>query len=145
MKRKSSMVKVILITNDQNAVAEVKNMALKNQYNFTNYTEDDWATFEDIEQYIQDEEISKKIIDLPMGHRPVFSLEEMEAETIKKVINNVNGNAVKAAKALKIGRATLYRKLDKYGFSLKQIRRHRLDEGKVESIRKQLHVVKKAS
>ena len=120
----SKMAKIILITNNKSISAKVKGIAQQNKYDFATYTEDEWATFEDLEQYIQDEEVSKKIIPLPTGYRPVFSLEELEAETIRKVISSFNGNAVKAARALRIGRATLYRKIDKYGLNLKQVRKH---------------------
>lgn len=43
------------------------------------------------------------------------NLEELEEETIKRVINQYDGNMSKVAKELGIGRTTLYRKLEKYG------------------------------
>lgn len=43
------------------------------------------------------------------------NLEELEEQTIKRVINQYNGNMSKVAKELGIGRTTLYRKLEKYG------------------------------
>ena len=137
--------KIILITNDKKTVSKFKKMALESNCKFSNYTEDDWATFDDIEQYIQDEELLRKVVALPSGYRSAFSLEEVEAEAIKRVINGVNGNALRAAKCLKIGRATLYRKLDKYGLSLRAVRsKHQSSKTNIHPIKK-LHIVKKAS
>ena len=82
---------------------------------FMSYSEEEWATLEEIDQYIQDEEVSKQIITLPAGRRAVSSLDEVEAETIKKVMRDFNGNKMKTARALKIARATLYRKMERYG------------------------------
>jgi two-component system, NtrC family, response regulator HydG len=44
------------------------------------------------------------------------NLEELEEMTIKNVIDKHSGNMSKVAKELGIGRTTLYRKLEKYGF-----------------------------
>ncbi len=43
-----------------------------------------------------------------------FSLEEVERGTISKVLSLTKGNFSEAAKKLKIGRTTLYRKAKKY-------------------------------
>ncbi len=142
--KKSKVSKIIFVTNDKEEVSKVKDIALENQYDFMTYTEDEWATFEDIEQYVQEEDISKKIVSLPLGYRSIFSLEEIEMEIIKRVINNVKGNAVKAARILKIGRATLYRKLDKYDLSLKKVRQQSSSDKEVIPY-KPLRVVRKAS
>ena len=44
-----------------------------------------------------------------------YNLDELEKYTIEKAIKEHHGNMSKAAKALGLGRTTLYRKLDKYG------------------------------
>ncbi|TCD48588.1 sigma-54 dependent transcriptional regulator [Chlorobium sp. N1] len=52
------------------------------------------------------------------GHSPnmqSYSLEEHEREAILKAYKASNGNLTKTARILGIGRATLYRKLDKFG------------------------------
>ncbi|ABB24276.1 two component transcriptional regulator, Fis family [Pelodictyon luteolum DSM 273] len=52
------------------------------------------------------------------GHGPdmqSYSLEEHEREAILKAYKASNGNLTKTARMLGIGRATLYRKLDKFG------------------------------
>ena len=46
---------------------------------------------------------------------PGTSLEAMEKELIRRTLETVGGNREEAAKQLKIGERTLYRKLDRYG------------------------------
>ncbi len=45
---------------------------------------------------------------------PTLSLEEVELLHIKKILSYTNGNKSEAARILKIGIATLYRKLEEY-------------------------------
>ena len=118
----SSRPKLICVSNSPIHISRMKKMAEQSNYDFGSYSEEEWATIEEIEQHIPDEGISTNVTSLPLGVRPLFSLDEMEAKIIRRTIYKVNGNAAQAARALKIGRATLYRKLDKYGFSLKQVR-----------------------
>ncbi|MGH8005277.1 MAG: sigma-54 interaction domain-containing protein, partial [Limisphaerales bacterium] len=53
----------------------------------------------------------------PEGEVPADtpSLEEMEKETIRQALREVEGNRKKAAQILGIGERTLYRKIDQYG------------------------------
>lgn len=112
-------------------------------------TEDEWATVEEIKELDNEEVSLPKIISLPSGKRPISSLDEVEAEMIRSTVESVKGNAAQAAKALQIGRATLYRKLDKYGLNLKEIRSKNnklinLEQKRRETY-KPLKIVKKAS
>ena len=101
----------------------VSKFARENHLDFRTYTESDWATLEEIDQYIQEEELSKQIINLPIGAaNKEVSLDKLQENTIKKIIQIKNLNVNEAAKILKIGRATLYRKLEKYGMNLKKER-----------------------
>ena len=99
------------------------NLPKKNNLAFTTYTESEWATLEEIDQYIQEEELSKQIINLPLGSNQEFSLDKIQEATIKKVTQMKSLNINEAAKTLKIGRATLYRRLEKYGMDLKKERK----------------------
>ncbi len=99
---------------------KVRKFAKDNNLRYFHYSEEEWVTLEEIDQYIQEEELSKQIVDLPFGKRTVSSLSEMEAKTIKKVVESSGGNMKKAARVLKIARATLYRKIEKYGLNLKK-------------------------
>jgi DNA-binding NtrC family response regulator len=48
-------------------------------------------------------------------YRPGMTIEEMEAEAIRLVLEEVGGNRRMAAESLGIGERTLYRKIRKYG------------------------------
>ena len=49
------------------------------------------------------------------GRLELSSLEEVERDHIREVLRHTNGNKLKAAKILGIPRASLYRRIDKYG------------------------------
>lgn len=114
--------KLIFVGKNKFQIKAAQKFAQSSKLEFLTYSEGEWATLEEIDQYIQEEEISKKIINLPVGKRTAFSLDDLEAETIKRVVQNVNGNMMKAARTLKIARATLYRKMERYGLNLKKQR-----------------------
>ncbi len=56
---------------------------------------------------------------------PIRTMDEMEKMAIEKAIQQFNGNLTEAAKALGIGRATLYRKVKLYQLDPNQARRPR--------------------
>jgi len=56
------------------------------------------------------------------AHRP-RTMSEIEAEAIRTAIEGNSGNLVRAARELRIGRATLYRKLKKYGIPTRSQKR----------------------
>lgn len=56
----------------------------------------------------------------------VKTIDELESEAIRKAINSFNGNLTEAAKALGIGRATLYRKVKQYNIDPAEARRRKL-------------------
>ncbi|EDT83974.1 sigma-54-dependent Fis family transcriptional regulator [Clostridium botulinum] len=57
---------------------------------------------------------SKEVRDKAKEETMVFNLEIVEKNHIKKVLNKFDGNVSSAARALGIGRNTLYRKIEKY-------------------------------
>ena len=119
---------------DQTEVIE--KFAKKNNLNFSIFTEGEWATMEEIDQYIQEEELSKQISNLPIGKNQDFSLDSITKQHIKKILQlkRLNINAV--ARTLKIGRATLYRKLEKNGLNIKQERQNFLSKKRKNPERK---------
>ncbi len=72
----------------------------------------------------------------PMGHNVVSfpvpnehkvqKMDELEAKAIESAINQFKGNLTEAAKALGIGRATLYRKVKQYHIDPSQARRRKI-------------------
>lgn len=115
--------RLILVGENKFHIKKAENFAKENHFKFHSYSKEEWATLEEIDQYIQEEELSKQIINLPVGKKAISSLDELESETIKRVVQNTNGNMMKAARILKIARATLYRKMEKYGLNLKKQRK----------------------
>ena len=125
-RNKSRQAKITFIGGTKLQIKKMEKFAKDNHFEFQTYTHDEWATFEEIDQYIQEEELSKQVINLPVGTNTVSSLDELESEAIRKVLLNFNGNVIKAAQTLKIARATIYRKMERYGLNLKKKRENLL-------------------
>lgn len=72
-----------------------------------------------------------KILQFPGGVQngstdsKVATMNELESVAIKNAIHSFNGNLTEAAKALGIGRATLYRKVKQYNIDPSAARRRR--------------------
>ncbi len=62
----------------------------------------------------------------PLSGEKVQKMEDMEARAIETAIYQYKGNLTEAAKALGIGRATLYRKVKQYHIDPSQARRRKL-------------------
>lgn len=56
-------------------------------------------------------------IELPCP-KEIFPLEKVEEQCIKDALKYCNGNAIKAAELLEIGKATIYRKINKFNINL---------------------------
>ena len=128
--RKSPVPRLIFVGENPLHLKKVEKFAKSSGFDFHHYSEAEWATLEEIDQYIQDEELSKKTVHLPAGKKTVASMDEIEAETIRKVLQKTNGNVLKASQALKIARATLYRKMERYGLNLKREREQQMKKYK---------------
>ena len=59
-------------------------------------------------------------------NKKIQTIEELEGEAIGHAISQYNGNFTEAARALGIGRATLYRKVKQYNIDLDEIRSKRV-------------------
>lgn len=115
------MSKIIFISNNKRLAKAVKVFAVEKKHDYDHYTEEEWATFEDIEYYINGDD-PLGIPNLPVGCYPVSTMESMKVFTIKKAMANAQGNVLQAAKTLGLSRSTLYRKLDKYKIDVSDIR-----------------------
>lgn len=92
-------------------VRELKNFI---EYLF-NFIQSGWITLDEAEDLIHRKLMINK--EMPQTIAPVFSLIEMEKEMIKKAVEYVRHhqlNIEEASKLLGIGRATLFRKINKY-------------------------------
>lgn len=63
---------------------------------------------------------------MPQQNEKVLKMEDMEAQAIEAAIQQFKGNLTEAAKALGIGRATLYRKVKQFHIDPAQARRRKL-------------------
>jgi len=72
----------------------------------------------------------ENVVSFPVGTtstpEKVQKMEDMEARAIEAAIYQYKGNLTEAAKALGIGRATLYRKVKQYHIDPSQARRRKL-------------------
>ncbi len=71
---------------------------------------------------------SSNVVNFPFQPQTekVQKMEEMEAKAIESAIHQYKGNLTEAAKALGIGRATLYRKVKQFHIDPSQARRRKL-------------------
>ncbi len=124
------MSKIIFVGDSQIDIEFVKTFAQNNKYEVEYYSNEEW-----------DKQIHNKILPQSNDHRnelqttdnmihfssvknTVFnSMEDMKIDAIKKALIISNGNASKAAGMLKIGRATLYRKIKQLDFDLEALRK----------------------
>lgn len=74
------------------------------------------------------EAAGNNVVAFPMqnGEGKVQKMEDLEAKAIETAINQYKGNLTEAAKALGIGRATLYRKVKQYHIDPSQARRRKM-------------------
>ena len=74
------------------------------------------------------EPTGNNVVAFPMQHPEgkVQKMEDLEAKAIESAINQYKGNLTEAAKALGIGRATLYRKVKQYHIDPSQARRRKM-------------------
>lgn len=110
----------LIFVGDGKPSQAVSQFAQKHGLEFKVYNDSEWATLEEIDQYIQEEEVSKQIIDLPLGGNAAFSLNSAADQNVKRISQLKKLSVKEAARALKIGRATLYRKLEKNSSRLKK-------------------------
>ena len=64
----------------------------------------------------------------PRDEKKLASLEEVEAQHVKRVIAAVDGNMTRAAEILSVDRRTLYRMIDRYGLWTDRLRKNQREE-----------------
>lgn len=74
-------------------------------------------------------DFSNNVVQFPQATKTsnsVLKMDDIEAQAISSAIEAYNGNLTEAAKALGIGRATLYRKVKQYHLDPSQARKKRV-------------------
>ena len=125
------MSKIIFVSDNHTDRESVETFAKSNKYAVECYSSKDWEKQtwnvpsqpdEDNNEYLKPAD--NMIPFSPVNQSTVFnSMEDIKIEAIKKALIISNGNASKAAGMLKIGRATLYRKIKQLGFDLESLRK----------------------
>lgn len=73
------------------------------------------------------EQAHSNVVSFPsQGENKVQKMDDLEAKAIEAAISQFKGNLTEAAKALGIGRATLYRKVKQYHIDPSQARRRKV-------------------
>ena len=132
---------VILVSDDGEFVQSMRAMAQAKGASVKTYTEAEWAANVSNPSFWQSfggnlsagtaNMGGAKILPFPgtteagTGSGGVQTINEMESVAIENAIHKFNGNLTEAAKALGIGRATLYRKVKQYNIDPSAARKKR--------------------
>ena len=128
--------RIILISSDFNKVNDLRNFADSKEYKLTHYTEQEWVsqkrsskeTLPILEQV--DNVVPFRKEWLPSGKKPfnkkMRSLNDIQSDMIREALAVTKGNVSRVSKILRIGRATLYRKIKEYDIDLSNTR-HSID------------------
>lgn len=139
---------VFVISDDQGMMERVKTFGLSQGCTVKSFTQGEWArglTDGSIRSQLAADipalsaglspvEEGAKILQFPgpqgsvgtdHGDKKVRTMNELESIAIENAIQEYNGNLTEAAKALGIGRATLYRKVKQYNIDPSMARRKR--------------------
>lgn len=140
-----SMVRstVYIVSDDVNVIQRTRAFCQSQGLEVQVYSPDEWKTKMDKEdgqltpgahQGFQNEsnvipfpsqKVSESQVTLSQGGGRVKTINELESIAIENAINEFNGNLTEAAKALGIGRATLYRKVKQYSIDPTMARKKR--------------------
>lgn len=120
-----SRSKVLIVSDDQEVIQKARNFAYSMGVNLEIYSVYQWEDMERNKSYHSSVQAlshgEQNVIPFPGGNnltdrseKSVKTINELESVAIENAIHKFNGNLTEAAKALGIGRATLYRKVKQY-------------------------------
>lgn len=133
-----------IVTDDQEQAQRIKNFGMGMGCKVEVYTTAEWAEKKQMGSESSSQELpflsagsqtvdpeGGKVLQFrqpqaaPVEDNTVKTINELESIAIEKAISEFGGNLTEAAKALGIGRATLYRKVKQYGIDPSQARRQK--------------------
>lgn len=124
--------KFIIVSDEQDVVQRAKAFAASSGVSCEVYTTSEWENKTMALPTTQEKQTSEKgakILPFPGNNlfvaKKVQTINELESVAIEKAISEYNGNLTEAARALGIGRATLYRKVKQYGLDPSNARKKR--------------------
>ena len=129
-----SRSKVLVVSDDQEVVQKARNFAYSMGVNLEIYSIYQWEelerkkSFDSSTHNLSLSHGEQNIIPFPgmnEAQGDVKTINELESVAIENAIHKFNGNLTEAAKALGIGRATLYRKVKQYSIDPSIARRNR--------------------
>lgn len=139
--------KMIIVSDENDFVVSMKALGESKGATVKSYTEGEWSRQVNMPGFANTilgaaqpltsgnkstQQLGAKILQFPSGlssgaanNAKVSTMNELESVAIKNAIYSFNGNLTEAAKALGIGRATLYRKVKQYNIDPSAARRRR--------------------
>ncbi len=127
-----SRSKVIVVSDDQEIIQKAKNFGYTMGLNLEIFSIAQWEeknleTVNPMQGLISGQNAGSNVIPFPTGGiskvKKVKTINELESVAIENAIHEYRGNLTEAAKALGIGRATLYRKVKQYDIDTSLARR----------------------
>ena len=125
--------KFIIVSDEQDVVQRAKAFASSNGVACEVFSTSEWeakSTMPSLSTGQSPVDSGAKILPFPgvagtTGGKKVQTINELESVAIERAIHEYNGNLTEAAKALGIGRATLYRKVKQYSIDPSAARKKR--------------------
>jgi len=125
--------KFYLVSDDYLVIQKVKSFCESQGLELEVYSEQDWRARQS-EEAVSVLPLAQgnmpmsqgNVIPFPTQKKSVQTINELESDAIEKAIFEFNGNLTEAAKALGIGRATLYRKVKQYNIDPNIARRRKV-------------------
>ena len=134
------MNKIIFISNSLADIERIKNFAKINGYPVEYYAKEEWKSNNKNKntdnKNTDTANHNLSILSFPSTVHPLQTMDEVKVEAIKKALLRARGNASKAAEILKIGRATLYRKIKELHLNLESIRQQLNEEEQDATLKK---------
>ena len=132
--------KMIIVSDENDFIVAAKDFCESNGSTMKAYTPSEWGRMVNSPSFVHSlvggempsgpsqPKTGAKILQFPTGAVTgdrVATMNEIESVAIRGAIQNFNGNLTEAAKALGIGRATLYRKVKLYNIDTASARRRK--------------------
>ena len=136
------MSKVIFISDSLADIESVTAFVKNNQYEVEYYSHEEWRQHANEDATLSSNESkgehskTNMIPFSPVKNTAFNSMEDIKINAIKKALIVSHGNASKAAGMLKIGRATLYRKVKQLGLDLESLRKSSTEQVRQPALKK---------
>ena len=123
--------KVIVVSDDHGVIQKARNFAYQagltlEVFSISQWEEEENKSTSSLQSMVSQQGVKNNIIAFPSrqaNDKKVKTINELESVAIENAIHEYFGNLTEAAKALGIGRATLYRKVKQYNIDTSLARR----------------------